>query len=136
MAGNPSYDRVWLAQALKAQSLGPCAKQTVVARVQSPNGVEYVGTNGCKNPQPTCPRDERGYKTGEGYELCQEICRQDGHAEYKALASAGVAARGATLRVEGHTYACSGCTDLARRMGIADLVVGGGFVRLNPREAA
>jgi deoxycytidylate deaminase len=88
---------------------GPCAKQTVTATIVMPNGNRFVGTNDCLNAQTTCPRDAAGYKTGEGYHLCAEVCQQTGHAEINALRAAGTAAKGAFMYIEGHTYACQPC---------------------------
>ena len=49
-----------------------CAKQVVGAFAIVDN-VLYVGTNECLNPQKVCPRE--GMKTGEGYELCRDVCK-------------------------------------------------------------
>jgi hypothetical protein len=100
---------------------GPCAKQTVTATVVAKNGARYVGTNHCMNPQTVCPRG--GMATGQGYELCKSVCQQHAHAEVNAILLAGGAARGASLRLEGHTYACESCKEVARKYGIAGIVI-------------
>jgi deoxycytidylate deaminase len=100
---------------------GPCAKQTVTATIVTPTGERFVGTNDCANPQTTCPRDVYGYKTGEGYHLCEEVCRQTGHAEVNALRAAGEKARGATMHIEGHTYACGPCQESVIKAGVKDV---------------
>ena len=128
---NPAFTREWLMGQMPQKSLGPCAKQTVIAIIETADGKTYGGTNACRNPQQTCPREARGMRTGEGYELCLDICQQTGHAEKNALEAAGRDARGAVMRIYGHTYACAECKRQAQQHGIADLVVGGGFVRLN-----
>lgn len=138
---NPAYDRNWLENVMHrpthVSSLdhgpgsGPCAKQHVEATVLTPEGHRYVGTNACMRPQRECPRDAAGFETGQGYHLCQEVCQQTAHAEVNALLAAGGHARGATLIVKGHSYACRNCLDAAKRAGILDVVVGGGFIRLN-----
>jgi deoxycytidylate deaminase len=97
---------------------GPCAKQTVTATIVTPTGERFVGTNGCANPQATCPRDAAGMKTGEGYHLCDEVCQQTGHAEINALRAAGEKARGGILYIEGHTYACEPCRQAMDKAGI------------------
>lgn len=100
---------------------GPCAKQTVTATVVDVTGRYFFkSTNYCYNPQQTCPR--AGMKTGEGYELCHNICRQPNHAEKNALILAGDKARGGTLYVEGHTYACDSCVSAAEKAGIVNIV--------------
>lgn len=102
---------------------GPCRKQIVVARVETAQGDAYEASNYCLRPQATCPR--QGMPSGQGYELCRDVCGQPGHAEANALALAGERARGATLTVRGHHYACGSCRAAALRAGIARLVVSG-----------
>jgi deoxycytidylate deaminase len=101
---------------------GPCAKQTVTATVMAQDGRRFVATNHCNRPQPACPRD--GLPTGTGYYLCRQICDQPAHAEVNVLAAAGEAARGATLYLQGHTYACQECLDACMRAGIARIGIG------------
>lgn len=101
---------------------GPCAKQTVRATIVTIDGETFVGENDCENPQTVCPR--AGLPTGTGYELCKSICRQTGHAEINAIRKAGALARGATLYLEGHTYACNDCKAAASRAGIASIIIG------------
>lgn len=101
---------------------GPCSKQTVTATIVTPAGVRFTGTNYVRNFQPVCPR--AGLPTGVGYELCRDICRQVGHAEIVALAEAGSSADGATLYLQGHTYACEPCREACRAAGIVEIVIG------------
>lgn len=95
---------------------GPCAKQVVTATIVALDGQRFVGTNGCCNPQEFCPRGDA--PTGIGYEKCVDVCQQTGHAEINALKAAGDAARGATLWLEGHTYACQDCWKATRAAGL------------------
>lgn len=105
------------------EGAGPCVKQVVTATVIAPNGGDrWVATNYCHSPQKTCAR--AGMPTGVGYDLCRSICDQPAHAEINALAVAGVGAIGATLYVEGHTYACEGCTRAAKAFGIVAVILG------------
>lgn len=99
-----------------------CAKQTVSATIISLSGERFVGTNFALNPQAFCPRGNM--PSGTGYELCKTICRQEAHAEVNAIAAAGVLAMGATLYLEGHTYACEPCKAACSEAGIADIVIG------------
>lgn len=100
---------------------GPCAKQTTRATIIAPDGRRFIGENDCLNPQPTCPR--AGMPTGVGYELCQSICRQTGHAEVNACRKAGQQARGGVLYLEGHYYACEPCKAAADAAGVT-IVIG------------
>jgi deoxycytidylate deaminase len=98
---------------------GPCAKQRVVAEITTPDGGRFYGENLCFRPQQTCPRQDM--PTGKGYHLCRSICVQSGHAEINALAAAGDKARGATMTVFGHSYACESCTAAAEAAGIVEI---------------
>ena len=101
---------------------GPCAKQVVRATVITADGRRFTGENDCARPQSVCARAD--LPSGVGYALCRDICGQTNHAEVKALSAAGRAARGATLYVEGHAYACDGCRAAARAAGVATIVIG------------
>jgi tRNA(Arg) A34 adenosine deaminase TadA len=101
---------------------GPCAKQVVKATVIAASGVRYVGTNHCMTPQATCAR--AGMPSGVGYDLCKSVCNQDAHAEVNAIRVAGSEAKGATLYLEGHTYACAPCMDAAEAAGVAKVIIG------------
>jgi hypothetical protein len=101
---------------------GPCAKQTTRATIIAADGTRYVGTNDCANPQQVCPR--AGMPTGVGYELCVNICRQTGHAEVNAVGLAGDAARGSTIYLEGHYYACDNCKAVAAAAGVVSIEIG------------
>ncbi|MFA6250832.1 MAG: deaminase [Candidatus Shapirobacteria bacterium] len=69
----------------------------------------------------SCPRIEQGYQTGQGWHLCQEICRQEGHAEIMAIKDAlthGHNPQGADLYLEGHWWCCQNCWDFMLQNGI------------------
>jgi deoxycytidylate deaminase len=99
-----------------------CAKQTTVAIIMNGDKM-FVGTNSCGNPQKVCPRDEQGYKTGEGYHLCKEICQQGAHAEVDACQKAGEYAKGATLILLGHYYCCDNCKKVMKEHGIKNVKI-------------
>lgn len=107
---------------------GPCAKQTTRATIIALDGSRHVGENDCFTPQTACPRADM--PTGVGYELCASICHQTAHAEVNAVRSAGDAAKGSTLYLEGHYYACDNCKAVAAAAGVREIVVGA------PPEAA
>ncbi len=103
--------------------LNNCIKQVVTATIITPAGKRYVGSNyTTKDNGGICPRAEM--KSGEGYDLCRDICGQIGHAEVIALMIAGDEARGSTLYIEGHTYACDSCKKAADIAGITSIIIG------------
>jgi deoxycytidylate deaminase len=108
-----------------------CAKLTTRATIVAPDGQRFVGTNWVRNPQTTCPRE--GMPTGVGYELCKSVCDQPAHAEVNACLSAGDGARGGTLYLEGHYYACDDCKRVAAEHGVK-IVIGAPPERPEPRE--
>ena len=99
---------------------GKCAKQTTVAVIMN-NGEFWVGSNWCVNPQKVCPRGD--LPTGEGYEMCKDICGQSHHAEVDACMNAGDGARGGTLYLIGHTYCCDDCKRVMDSYGIEKVVI-------------
>ena len=127
---SPSGDRAGVPSGLSPQAVsseaahplrGPCAKLTTTATIIAPNGQRFVGTNFVNSPQLTCPRE--GMATGVGYHLCKEICDQPAHAEVNACLAAGERARGGTLYLEGHYYACDNCKRVAAEHGV-EIVIG------------
>jgi len=102
---------------------GVCAKQEVKAVIVAIDGSVYEGTNFCNNAQNICPRDIQGYESGQGYYLCKDVCNQSAHAEINALKSAGKNAKGATLYLTGHTYACDNCKSACSDAGISKIVI-------------
>jgi deoxycytidylate deaminase len=100
---------------------GPCAKQIVTATIIAADGGRFIGRNDVLHPQSICPRHD--LPTGVGYELCQSVCAQTGHAEINAIAAAGPRAFGARLFLEGHTYACDACTQACRQAGILEIII-------------
>lgn len=99
-------------------SRGPCAKRQVVCVITAIGGQRYRGENDCANPQSVCPR-----LPGEGYEKCQTICQQAGHAEIEALRAAGPTARGAHAVLSGHYWMCEPCGAALRDAGVASLTI-------------
>lgn len=81
-----------------------CAKKVVRCVIVAENGKAYIGENWCSNPQEVCPREP-----GEGYEKCQSICKQSGHAEINAIKAAKRDADGATAYLVGHHHYCKAC---------------------------
>ena len=108
---------------VEQKNIGRCVKQNVVATLLSESGGTYVGTNHCYNPQKTCPRDVLGMKSGEGYELCIDVCNQSGHAEVNAIRKAGENSQGAIIFLQGHSYACGDCTSVAAKAGVKKIIV-------------
>lgn len=105
---------------MSAGILGPCARRVVRCTIVTPEGSRFVGENWCATPQPACPR-----QGDEGYEKCQTICNQIGHAEEVAVMLAGDAAKGSHAYVENHTHACRNCQEvLFGQAGIKALTIG------------
>jgi hypothetical protein len=100
---------------------GRCAKQEVLAMVITPTGEVFIGANYCKTPQEKCPRGTM--PSGEGYEMCRDICHQVGHAEQVALHTAGPSAAGSILYVMGHTYVCAVCRTMAEAFGVREIIL-------------
>ena len=98
---------------------GPCVKRRVVATIITPDGRRFVGENECDISGAVCPRVERGLPTLAGYEPCDAV-----HAESNALRGAGGEARGATLFLEDHTYACEPCRRACEAAGVTRIVIG------------
>ena len=97
-----------------------CAKMVIVAIIGN-EGKFWIGTNWCENSQKICPRGDM--PSGEGYNLCKEVCKQTGHAEENALLAAGEGARGGILYLIGHTYCCQNCKKLMAEAGIRSTVI-------------
>lgn len=101
---------------------GPCAKQVVTATLVAKNGTYFVSSNHCATPKEYCQR--AGMPSGEGYDLCQSVCGQSGHAEVNAVKLAGKFASGGVLYITGHTYACDSCVSAAKLAGVMKIIIG------------
>ncbi len=101
-----------------------CLRRHVTATIVTDYGTRYVGTNECRTPQKTCPRDDQRMPSGVGYELCREVCSQTAHAEVNACLAAGAAAQGATLYLEGHDHVCPYCREVMQWYGVRRVVIG------------
>lgn len=99
-------------------SRGPCAKRQVICVITTADGTKFRGENDCTNPQAACPR-----LPGEGYEKCQSICQQAGHAEVEAVRVAGPAAQGASAELWGHYWMCEPCGRALREAGITSTTI-------------
>jgi deoxycytidylate deaminase len=95
-----------------------CAKQETIAVIVK-NGEIVVGSNWCEKPQKECRR--KNMKTGEGYELCKNICKQNSHAEVDACKKAGEFAKEADLYLIGHYYCCDNCKKVMKDFGIKNI---------------
>jgi len=100
--------------------MNKCKKQTTFAVIVTDNRV-FVGRNGCCNSIENCPREGMG--TGVGYELCLNVCGQVSHAEVDAINQAGDLAKGGTMYLHGHTYACDNCIEAASKAGVREIVL-------------
>lgn len=101
---------------------GICKKQLTVAVIVKDNRF-WVGSNWVENEQEICPR--ANMKSGEGYHLCKEICKQHAHAEVDVCINAGENAKGAVLHLIGHTYCCENCLKTMKQYGIKSYIIDG-----------
>lgn len=99
---------------------GKCAKQEVTAYILTLNSKLICGSNWCANPQIECPRKD--LPSGQGYELCKDICKQKNHAEVDACINAGDEAIDGTLYLIGHTYCCENCIKIMKKYKIKKVV--------------
>lgn len=98
-----------------------CLKQSVYAMITTVDGQVVYGSNKMLNDVEVCPRETAGCVSGEGYDMCKDICAQNAHAEPDAIQTAIKAKlniRGATLTLVGHTYCCDDCTRQMKLHGI------------------
>ncbi len=79
------------------------------------------GTNAIKNKRPNvCPLKEHG--RGTAWNLCKEICGQEGHAEIMVIRDALKRIdnlKGASVYLVGHWWVCKPCWDEIIRVGIS-----------------
>jgi deoxycytidylate deaminase len=119
----PSNSEFALNSGAAVSLAAPCASRQVLAVLVAVNGRVFIGSNGKSRPTQTCPRKTLGFRRGEGWYLCREVCGQTGHAETNVLAKAGADARGATLYLINHDRACPDCKEAIRRAGVRRLVI-------------
>lgn len=96
-----------------------CARRTVTAHA-TVGGVEYVGTNWCRNPQKVCPRGD--VPTGVDWWKCEEVCKINGHAEIDLIRRVGGDLKGADVEICGHHYACDDCLDALKKANAGAIV--------------
>jgi deoxycytidylate deaminase len=102
--------------------INPCKKQIVKALIINNYGEKAIGSNSINNKVSECPRVIVNCKTGEGYEMCKQICDQNEHAEVMAIRDAklrGISTIGAKLYLTGHTYFCNNCIAAIKKAGIS-----------------
>lgn len=101
-----------------------CKKQTVVFLIFNiENKIVSIGTNYCKNPQLVCPREIMNCKTGEGYELCKNICNQEYHAEIDSINNLNNIDIPSFGLLIGHTYCCDNCLQKLNIVGITNIII-------------
>lgn len=105
---------------------GPCIKQPVHAMLKTRDGQEFFGSNEMKScPGETCPRDDLGMVSGEGYCLCKSECSQDFHAEHEACeraTAAGADTEGSVMYLTGHHYCCGNCINEMKKVGVSKVI--------------
>lgn len=106
--------------------LKPCLKQSVLALIISKDGDGVFGSNSINVSIESCPRSEAGFKTGEGYHLCKDICKQNAHAEVSAILKAkelNIDIKGSSLYLLNHTYCCDNCISSMKDAGLKDATI-------------
>jgi len=109
-----------------------CKKQTTYAVIYKDKQIVGIGSNEISADIEICPRDEAGCVSGEGYEMCTDVCKQAGHAEVMACKDAGGLADGGTLYLMGHAYCCNDCLLVMVKHGITEVVIAQTGERFNP----
>lgn len=103
-----------------------CLKRIVSAFLIDSNGRVAFGQNNISNPFiKECPREFKGCKIGEGYEMCKNVCLQNDHAEIMAIKGAiqnGIDPRGLKMIIHGHDRICDRCKKVCEGFGIIDFV--------------
>lgn len=108
----------FMAQAKKMLDNSGCVKHPTGAVIVKNGRIVGRGANsGVK--MDVCPR--WGSPTGQNYEKCKNICRQDGHAEVCAIRDAGKDAQGGDLYLYGHWWCCENCWNEMIRAGIRNV---------------
>ncbi|RJO61452.1 hypothetical protein C4544_02980 [candidate division WS5 bacterium] len=109
-------------EAKKMWAKSTCTKQRTGAVVVRDGEVIGRANNTVKNAPDECPRDKEGFKTGEGYHLCKDVCEQvQGHSEANAVKNAQTESReteGGDIYLYGHWWCCKGCWDEMIKGGI------------------
>lgn len=103
-----------------------CVKQEVFAMIETPKGQRIFGSNRINNYVGECPRDIMGCKTGEGYRLCIDTCKQESHAEIDTIKNAqkkGIDLTDSTLTLVGHSYCCDNCKKELHKVGITKIII-------------
>lgn len=99
-----------------------CIKQSVFCfLLDKANNIISLGSNWCKNPQDKCPRKD--FKTGIGYELCSNICKQNAHAEIDAINNLNQNNFPITCILIGHYYCCQSCLEELKKIGIKNIII-------------
>lgn len=106
-------------EATKLLTVSVCVQPTAAVIIK--NGkIIGCGTNAIKNKRPDiCPI--RTHKRGTAWNLCKEICGQEGHAEIMAIRDALNKAEdlhSASIYLAGHWWVCRDCWDEIICVGI------------------
>ncbi|MBT3583212.1 hypothetical protein HN510_05320 [Candidatus Woesearchaeota archaeon] len=138
----------FMKEALRLREYSGCFKQQTAAVIVKLNEIIGQGWNGPKDAPSkklegietrldNCPKDKKGFETGQGYHLCEEICGNARHAEQEAIADAkehGFELEGADVYLAGHWWACKPCCDGMEKNGTSRLIMEKNATKLyNPK---
>jgi len=97
-----------------------CLKRPVYALIITAKEDRFYGMNHISSSEITqCPRKDLA--TGEGYDLCKNICLQGAHTEVHAINEALACKAdlsGAKLYMAGHDYCCEACLLYLKQHGL------------------
>ncbi len=97
-----------------------CLKRPLYVLIITAKNEYFYGMNCINNSDlKECPRQNS--PTGEGYELCRNVCRQGAHAELHAITAcldAQANLHGAKAYLTGHDYCCESCLLHMKQYGI------------------
>lgn len=110
----------FMKEAIKLLDVSGCVKPVAAVIVKNKKIIGR-GTNAIKNKRSdVCPIRERG--RGTAWNLCKDICGQEGHAEVMAIRDALQKTKnlkGASMYLAGHWWICKSCWDEIIKAGIS-----------------
>lgn len=117
--GLAEESNIFMIVAKKRAAESRCKKMQTGTCLVTGNGYVLSANNDTGVYVSECPRMEM--PTGVGYELCKDVCKQEGHTEIRVLRKAddsGIDTRGSELFLWGHWYCCDPCIGAMERAGV------------------
>ena len=98
--------------AAKAAAGGHGCRKHATGAVAVKDGQIIISASNAGIHVPVCPRQYKGYKTGEGYRYCQSYCEQISHPEViicRIAKEQGIDLSDAEIYLYGHWWVCNNC---------------------------